>query len=927
MAKRKRQKATASQKRQAIAQYTPTVRSRSMALSAFDTQLMHDAFLTNEQLVWERTSNCRVYQDAVDTFRIRLMRRERAGNVKGVRVTSSKFTTAIAAENAAFQFRYNLESKKSKDILDNHMISLRLRLSDKNNIAILPSTALSISSPLLRKISPNVSSSTRIKYAMSSNLEANLKVASLRNPNNCPPNTSSLFHTEFLNSCANKIQRAISNRDIRRSAKQAKMAMRNQTHRVDLIQYLSKFISTNTCDKLLLGSEDSEIMKSFSPFDRRHVQLKARHISDALQVMVNSYENDTPMTWLRCCIIATEMNYKVVKRGKTVAEWYLQLHRFDSLQFCRSERGRQSSQAKSPFGEDELLTTQFKGWARSDLEHLSIQKVQNFINNRLLADWTAHQLNANTISYPVTEYIVGRWMREAGFRYELHKKSYYVDRHEDPDVISDRVSYLDTFFRDEIFEHCWIQITKQKYDSLKRTKGFQIIKIKQEKSGDEDTISKVNRYVDKYCTHFYNVGEVEMVEMHVDYLYSYSDEDSKRNLPVLGPLGGSVSVRLPHGAKPRIWFGQDEVIYRSSQLNESCWTVDGESTLRTKGLGIGIMVSAFVSREFEFGMEISEEELVKVNEVRTGKKYTDSEAATYLRGSDLKMPLIETPFVRYLNYGSGKDGYWTYRHMVLQIEDCVDCLNILLPDQSYGFKLDHSSGHNMERPDGLSTTSSIINMGWGGKQRRMSSTVLSKDDIGTLAHERTVKVGERQSMVFDNTNLPPILSPGAPIYDVLKPGEKNKKLTKLELKQKLEELGMNHDGNVEQLKERATIANIPITKTQGIVEEGFMNKPKGAAQIICERGFTDLEGKLPDGRKVSMNGTSSKDPVTSIVTIDKTTSALSILKRCSDFQNEQTQMMFICSLLMVKLLLTPKCHPEIAGRGVEYAWGYSKLRF
>ena len=106
-----------------------------------------------------------------------------------------------------------------------------------------------------------------------------------------------------------------------------------------------------------------------------------------------------------------------------------------------------------------------------------------------------------------------------------------------------------------------------------------------------------------------------------------------------------------------------------------------------------------------------------------------------------------------------------------------------------------------------------------------------------------------------------------------------------------------------------------------------MNKPKGAAQIICERGFTDLEGKLPDGRKVSMNGTSSKDPVTSMVTIDKTTSALSILKRCSDFQNEQTQMMFICSLLLVKLLLTPKCHPEISGRGVEYAWGYSKLRF
>ena len=94
--------------------------------------------------------------------------------------------------------------------------------------------------------------------------------------------------------------------------------------------------------------------------------------------------------------------------------------------------------------------------------------------------------------------------------------------------------------------------------------------------------------------------------------------------------------------------------------------------------------------------------------------------------------------------------------MVLQIEDCVDCLNILHPDHSYGFELDHSSGHNMERPDGLSTTSGVINMGWGGKQRRMRSTVLSKDDIDTLVHERPLKVGDRQSMVFDKTNLPPI---------------------------------------------------------------------------------------------------------------------------------------------------------------------------
>ena len=37
--------------------------------------------------------------------------------------------------------------------------------------------------------------------------------------------------------------------------------------------------------------------------------------------------------------------------------------------------------------------------------------------------------------------------------------------------------------------------------------------------------------------------------------------------------------------------------------------------------------------------------------------------------------------------------------------------------------------------------------------------------------------------------------------------------------------------------------------------------------------------------------------------------------------------MYILDLLGVVLILTPKCHPELAGRGVEYSWGYGKLRF
>lgn len=37
--------------------------------------------------------------------------------------------------------------------------------------------------------------------------------------------------------------------------------------------------------------------------------------------------------------------------------------------------------------------------------------------------------------------------------------------------------------------------------------------------------------------------------------------------------------------------------------------------------------------------------------------------------------------------------------------------------------------------------------------------------------------------------------------------------------------------------------------------------------------------------------------------------------------------MYIMDLLSIRLILTPTCHPEIAGHGIEYAWGYSKLNF
>ena len=69
-------------------------------------------------------------------------------------------------------------------------------------------------------------------------------------------------------------------------------------------------------------------------------------------------------------------------------------------------------------------------------------------------------------------------------------------------------------------------------------------------------------------------------------------------------------------------------------MTKSAWVApDGQRVLVPKDDGQGLMISAFQSREFGFGLEISEEDLKKVNETWVGQKYFDEAAANAKRGT------------------------------------------------------------------------------------------------------------------------------------------------------------------------------------------------------------------------------------------------------------------------------------------------------
>jgi hypothetical protein len=61
--------------------------------------------------------------------------------------------------------------------------------------------------------------------------------------------------------------------------------------------------------------------------------------------------------------------------------------------------------------------------------------------------------------------------------------------------------------------------------------------------------------------------------------------------------------------------------------------------------------------------------------------------------------------------------------------------------------------------------------------------------------------------------------------------------------------------------------------------------------------------------------------------LDISTSLRHIMGMCHDFLNEEGMLQHITNCLGVKVILTPKCHAELAGEGIKYLWGQAKGTF
>ncbi len=627
---------------------------------------------------------------------------------------------------------------------------------------------------------------------------------------------------------------------------------------------------------------------------------KCIYLISALTIALKHFPKKT---WRECCQEASQTCsiFATPYSGRTIEEWWTVFREKNVFPHPRGFDAAlkpQSAMLPPVLRYNEDLRRKFIRFCTQHVTDLNINVAREYVIKTLLP--AAFELTSNEekrvykISEDPSRSTIWEWMTRCGLKYKKRTKSFFVDTHESLPNRKYRKEQTARYLKRERLMHRWYQM------GLKEALEFE----------KKELLLPGKGY------RYENEDGLEMVELHVDEL---PESALLTRINNECKFGGNLSVRRGLEERPIFSFSQDECNFRQFSFTGSSWTgPKGEQGIIPKDEGNGLMISAFQSREFGFGMSLLPAELEKVNKFRMEKRplYTETESAIKVNGTAIKKPLASSPFVVIFEYGygAGKEGYWTYDHMCLQYKDCVDTIQALYPEYDSVWIFDHSCGHDRGREDGLTVGNMRVN--WGGKQSRVRDTLI-QDEAGYLGpHSPKLQVGDIQKMVFEEGDDGPYYM--NPInrqlhrYDQVK-GKKIKKRLKKDLCSDLERLGYNVLGKtLKEVQDMATGANLPITVEELDVIEGWVGKPKGMRQVLWERGLLDPEvtyvAKL---RKDDPNYDEKKEYG-------------AVLADCTDFLNEKTSLMYLGERLGVEVDRSTKSHPELAGEGIEYSWGRAK---
>ena len=667
------------------------------------------------------------------------------------------------------------------------------------------------------------------------------------------------------------------------------------------------------------GVDPKDLMK---PYDVFVIRQKSLFIMKSLQI---AKEKMNGWTWSECCSTAvTDLNalgFKLSTNAEIVCRWFRDFR--DRGNFFADPNAHPGRRMRPHLFEHfPDAEASFCKYADENLPRLSgefmtsylIEQVIPALRDKHNTNTTAEFALDNTedfLSYYGYKQLhvvtVTRWMNMLGYRYDIKKKHYFNDKHEEESNVLYRGKFIERYLKYEGQSFRWIQITRDESAKL---------------IADGNVLPQQGyQYVDDQ--------QQLMTEYHVDDWEGFHE----RMEPI--EFGGNLSVRRDKEKKPIIILGQDECIYKQFLFKHRHWIGrNGERPLLPKDEGQGIMLSAFQSREFGFGFrKLTESELESINMKRLSDvTYKDVEAAIKLGiKHGKKMPLSNegSRFVVKFQYGASFEGYWSYEHMVIQLEDIVDILTVLHPHYQFVFLFDHSCGHDRQQEDGLNANRVIKGYGGSSPTQRASKIAQAEGYLGPHEHDKRLQVHQIQSMVFERGDVGPCwMTPDEQErnkYDVIE-GEVEKTRNKDELITHLSANNLPITGTKTELQSLCGIHGIPTRKLVSKVKEGWWGKQgdstgrsKGSFQILWERGWIDplksYSDYTLDGKKNNHGN------------IMKETSLKYLMSQLYDYSHEETSLQKMGRDMEVIIDRTPKCHCEIAGEGIEYSWGLGKNKY
>ena len=663
--------------------------------------------------------------------------------------------------------------------------------------------------------------------------------------------------------------------------------------------------------------------ESLTPYDIWCIQRKCRYVAAALKIVLTKYPST--FKFIDCCKEAIDLISKVNGEEeerpsvRTIQKWHNEFRVGNesfkvSSKYSRRDRLPPLLDA-NPDLKDSILTH-----AKENLGTFSVDMILDFIKTKALPDllekrrdemirndeiarrdeYTMEMLLKAHLLVSLSRSTVGRWIQQLGFNYCNKQKTYYVDGHEKEENVTYRKKYIRTYLHREIRCHRWVQLPEQIVIMLE----------------SDSSIKYFNR---KYGYEYLDDNHHQFYEFHVDVHECLAEYIKDLR------FGGNLSVRKKADDKPLIMIGQDECIFKQYTMHNRQWKLpDGTQQILPKDDGAGVMISSFVSRDYGYGLDVSDSVLNEMNERRKDECYVDVDAAKVVyHGTIQKKPLTNSPFTRNFDYGANREGYWSYDHLVIQLEDCLDILKVINGDTyDYVFYFDHSTGHDRMRPDGLNASN--MNKGYGGSQASLHDSMIESEEyLGKYEVEGKLKIGDIQYFTFKESDIGPYwLAPAERIklkHDTqLGEGIRGKRLNVNELTKQLNclpHINIEKKMKYADLKIMATDNEVSL---YSLVVPGWVNTPKGMMQVLCECGFIDPSlnfNRHYKEKKGKLNEDGTYD------------SNLCYRKLCNDlpdFKNEVSLLVYNAGRMGVTVDSSPKYHPEIAGEGIEYCWGCSK---